>query len=132
MTVVTTSRKPVPELRTFGKDLAFTLQAKYTPRGKGGLEDTISLDTVVIVVSKRGASYLLQLFFQGNIVAEFQFSQFRVEERTGPLNRGLRTGNQAIYESFREYLDIAIADVGSTTICFEGPQKRLYRIAVRP
>ena len=132
MTVVTTSRKPVPELRTFGKDLAFALQANYIPRGKAPMEDTISLDTVVVIVSKRGASYLLQLFSRGAVASEFLFSSFVVKQRTEPLKNGITTGNQTIYGSFSEYLDIALADIGGRAVRFDGPQKRSYHITLRP
>ena len=37
MTIVTTSRKPVPELRSLAKDFAFAAGCRYVIRGKMGL-----------------------------------------------------------------------------------------------
>jgi len=85
MTVVSTSRKPVPGLRTFSKDLAFALEARYTPRGKAGLYEVLVYDTDVIVVSKRGRNYLIQLYVSEEPVASCDFSSFVVDKRENDL-----------------------------------------------
>ena len=54
MTLVTTSRKPAPELRTLGKNLAFAMGGKYSPRGKAGVDEVFSWGDPVLIISRRG------------------------------------------------------------------------------
>jgi len=132
MTVVTTSRKPAPELRTLGKDLAFTTEARYVPRGKMGLYEVTDLDKKVLLLSREGRINLLQLFMGGQVVSEIRFVSFRVEERPGVLVRGLRTGDQTVYESLGRYLNVLMTDgEEESTISFDGTQKRRYIISLK-
>jgi len=63
MTVVTTSRKPVPEVRSLARDLAFAIGAEYATRGKMGMGDLLSShDGPVLIVSRSGQSFLIQVF----------------------------------------------------------------------
>ncbi|HDR72737.1 MAG TPA: hypothetical protein ENN85_02300 [Methanoculleus sp.] len=126
MIFVTTSRKPAPELRTFGKDLAFTLEGHYYPRGKAGLSEILDPDGLVILVSKQGRKFMFEVYLEGGVVAAVSFSSFSVASRRGDLVRGLRTGNQTIYESLGRYLDVLKTEGASSTLEFDGPQRRHY------
>ncbi len=128
MTVVTTSRKPAPELRTLSKDLAFALGAQYMPRGKAGLYEVLIYDTDVIVVSKRGRNYLIQLYVSEEPVCASDFSSFVIDKREDDLVRGLRTGNQTVYEGMEQHLNVILAQYegSENTLTFDGAQRRRY------
>jgi U3 small nucleolar ribonucleoprotein protein IMP4 len=129
MTLVTTSRKPVPELRTFGKDLAFAIGGRYVPRGKSGLPDLFEHDNAVIIVTKKGRNYQMQVIVNEEVVCASTFSIIAVEKREGVLIRGCRIGNQTVYESLRRYLDVLPSDDRTCLLSFDGPQRRRYRVS---
>jgi U3 small nucleolar ribonucleoprotein protein IMP4 len=129
MILVTTSRKPVPELRTFGKDLAFAIGGRYVPRGKSGLSDLFEHEGVIIVVSGKGRRYLLQLVIDEEVVHTGTFSTIVVDKREGEIIRGLRAGNQTVYESLRRYLDVLPPDDRTCLLSFDGPQRRRYFVS---
>ncbi|KQC03933.1 MAG: hypothetical protein APR53_04405 [Methanoculleus sp. SDB] len=131
MILVTTSRKPLPEIRTLAKDLAFSLGGKYIPRGKSGLYDAIRAEDAVILVSCRGRIFLLELFIHGTPEAEIPFASYTTGKRDGVLLKGLRTGNQTVYESLKRYVDVLPSDEGASTLCFDGAQRRRYVLALR-
>ncbi len=126
MTLVTTSRKPVPELRTFSKDLAFTLEASYTTRGKAGLSVVLEEDTAVLVVSRDAGENLIDIYASGEQVAALRFRSFDVTRREGPLNRGIQTGNQTVYNTLKKYLDVTLTETAGDECSFQGTQGRQY------
>ena len=90
MTVVTTSRKPLPELRSLARDLAFAIGAGYTTRGKAGMGDLFALDESVVIVSRSGPFFLIQVFVDGETITEITLRSFRiVPERYYLLAMGL-------------------------------------------
>lgn len=134
MKLVTTSRKPAPELRTLGKDLAFALGGKYSPRGKAGVDEVLSWGDPVLVISRRGRKTLIETYTSDELVSGIFLSGFSVFRRDVPLERGLRTGSERVYNELAECLDIALADVGVNEILFHGTQGKGYvlRIAEKP
>jgi U3 small nucleolar ribonucleoprotein protein IMP4 len=131
MTLVTSSRKPVPELRSLCKDLAFSLGERYMSRGKTGLSEVLAMDRVVIIVGKAGTGYGLDVYADGEQVSTLRFSSFVIERRTDRMLKGLRTGNQTVYESLGRYLDVISTDPGPATLEFDGVQGRRYRLSLR-
>ena len=134
MTLVTTSRKPAPELRTLGKDLAFALGGKYSPRGKAGIDEVLSWGDVVMIVSRRGRKTLIEVYASGESVSGILLSGFTVSRRDVPLVRGLRTGSEWVYREMAESLDITLTDAGENEIMFHGTQGKGYvlKIAQNP
>jgi U3 small nucleolar ribonucleoprotein protein IMP4 len=130
MILVTTSRKPAPELRTFGKDLAFALAGRYQPRGKSGLSDAVSEHHTVIVAGKSRFGYELAFYHEGDLVFTLRFSRFTVTVRPGPLQKGLRTGDQSVYDALSRYVDV-ISEETAPILVFDGAQKRRYSLSVR-
>ena len=128
---VTTSRKPAPFLRTFSKDLAFALGCHYTPRGKSGLGEITGIDSVVIVISRQKRGYLMEIFEEGTAVREMSFSSFRVTDREGDLVRGLRTGNQTVYDKLKQYLNVSKTECVESAVVFDGPQRRRYDLVLK-
>ncbi|WFN35524.1 hypothetical protein L1S32_05330 [Methanogenium sp. S4BF] len=134
MKLVTTSRKPAPELRTLGKDLAFALGGKYSPRGKAGVDEVLSWGDTVLVISRRGRKTLIETYSSDDLVSAIFLSGFSVSRRDVPLERGLRTGNERVYNELAECLDITLVDAGVNEILFHGTQGKGYvlRIAEKP
>ncbi|MFA5395113.1 MAG: hypothetical protein GX097_07260 [Methanomicrobiales archaeon] len=134
MKFVTTSRKPAPELRTLGKDLAFALGGKYSPRGKSGVDEVLSWGDTVLVVSRRGRKTVIETYSSGEPVSVIYLSGFSASRRDVPLERGLRTGNERVYNELAECLDITLTDAGANEFLFHGSQAKGYvlKIAEKP
>jgi len=132
MTVVTTSRKPVPEVRTLARDLAFTIGGEYVTRGKAGMGELLSLDEPVLIVSKSGLFFLIQVFDGGEPVTEIPVRSFAVEERTGSIARGLFVSDRSIYEALKDRFDVAFAgeSLSGHRIVFDGTQRKRYTLKV--
>ncbi|GEM_PF-1736367 len=63
MTLVTTSRKPSPRTRSFSRDLARAIGARYMTRGKANLQEVFSLDDRVVIVKERhGNPSLIEVY----------------------------------------------------------------------
>jgi U3 small nucleolar ribonucleoprotein protein IMP4 len=132
MTIVTTSRKPIPVLRTFAKDLAFALGGRYVPRGKTGLPAIISLDTDVVIVRQRNGKFSMEIYHGGTMVMECPFSSYTVHHRSGSLERGLLTGNQTVYQALNRYLDVREINQDPSVLLFDGVQRRRYQLRIQP
>ena len=134
MKLVTTSRKPAPELRTLGKDLAFALGGKYSPRGKAGVDEVLSWGNTVLVVSRRGRKTLIETYVSDGVVSTIFLSGFSVARRDVPLEKGLRTGNERLFNELAEYVDITLTDASVNEVLFHGSQGKGYvlRIAEKP
>ncbi|MCM2466157.1 hypothetical protein [Methanoculleus oceani] len=134
MTVVTTSRKPVPEVRSLSRDLAFSIGGEYITRGKAGMGDLLSLDEPVLIVSRSGPFFLIQVFSSGEPVTEIPVRSFSVQERAGAIARGLFVSDRAVYEALKDHIDVAFA--GETLpehrIVFDGTQRKRYTLKVVP
>ncbi|MDK2915883.1 MAG: small nucleolar ribonucleoprotein [Euryarchaeota archaeon] len=134
MTVVTTSRKPVPEVRTLARDLAFSIGAGYVTRGKAGMGDLFALDESVLIVSKSGPFFLIQVYSGGEQTAEIRVASFTVEERAGPIASGLFVSDRPVYEAFKDHADVVFAgdSLAEHRIVFDGAQRRRYTLKVAP
>ena len=128
---VTTSRKPNPGIRTFSKDLAFSLGCHYTPRGKAGIGDIISIDEDVLVVSGSGRNFSINFHSDSELKAEIFFSSVSKEVREGELVYGIRTGNHALYEILSPHMNAVMSDCGESKLIFDGPQRRRYVLKIR-
>lgn len=132
MTVVTTSRKPLPKVRSLARDLAFAIGGGYVTRGKAGMGDLFSLDESVVIVSKSGPFFLIQAFVNEESVANVAVRSFSVEERAGEITRGLFVSDRPVYEALKDRIDVAFA--GETLpehrIVFDGTQRRRYTLKV--
>lgn len=128
---VTTSRKPAPFLRTFSKDLAFSLGCHYVPRGKSGLSEITGIDKEVIVISRQRGDYLMELFLEGESAMTLSFSSFQVTRREGDIVRGLQIGNQTVYDKLKQYLNVSKAECGNSALTFDGAQRRRYVLSLK-
>ncbi len=134
MTVVTTSRKPAPEVRTLARDLAFSIGAGYVTRGKAGMGDLFALDESVLIVSKSGPFFLIHVYDGGEPAAEIRVGSFAVEERVGAIARGLFVSDRFVYEALKDHADVVFAGESLTghRIVFDGTQRKRYTLKVAP
>jgi len=132
MTVVTTSRKPVPEVRSLSRDLAFSIGGEYVTRGKAGMGDLFSLDETVLIVSKSGPLFLIQAFSSGEPLVEIVVKSFNVEERPGVIARGVFVSDRSIYEALKDQIDVVFAGeaLPEHRIVFDGTQRKRYTLKV--
>ncbi|HPD52012.1 MAG: hypothetical protein WBJ51_04700 [Methanoculleus sp.] len=135
MTVVTTSRKPVPEVRSLARDLAFAIGAEYATRGKMGMGDLLSShDGPILIVSRSGQSFLIQVFSGGEAVAGIRVLSFAVEEREGAISRGLAVSDRALASALKGLADMVffVDGLPEDRIVFDGRQRRRYTLRVAP
>ena len=133
MTVVTTSRKPLPELRSLARDLAFSTGSQYLSRGKQAMEEILSLDETVVIVSIQAKTLFLQVFHDGAPVVGVAMQGFSVERREDALQRGLRISDRTICEALGEFLDVrCISDEVGRVILYDGAQRKRYRVELAP
>ncbi len=127
MTVVTTSRKPIPSLRTFSKDLAFTLGGTYKPRGKSSVQDILTSDDCVIFCMKERRAFLMQVHLRGEPYLECAINSFDLINREGTLQKGIRSGNREIADALKPHLPVSYdSDVQENHLIFDGLQRRQY------
>jgi len=135
MTVVTTSRKPVPEVRSLARDLAFAIGAEYATRGKMGMGDLLSShDGPILIVSRSGQSFLIQVFSGGEAVAGIRVLSFAVEEREGAISRGLAVSGRALASALKglAVMVVFVDGLPEDRIVFDGRQRRRYTLRVAP
>ncbi len=132
MTVVTTSRKPLPEVRSLSRDMAFAIGADYVTRGKAGLGDLFALDASVVIVSRSGPFFLVRVFSDGVLATEFAVRSFAVEERSGGIVRGLFVSDRPLYEALKDRFNVAFAGeaLPAHRIVFDGTQRKRYTLEV--
>ena len=131
MTIVTTSRKPVPELRSLAKDFAFAAGCRYVIRGKMGLSSINSLDPATIIFSLHKGTFLsLELCAGGNPVILLIITRFRTAIREGP-RMGIRVDDLSIYERLVPYIPVKLSEDGEDSCVFDGTRSRRYLLSLK-
>ncbi|MDD1706458.1 MAG: hypothetical protein LUQ12_05395 [Methanoregulaceae archaeon] len=131
MTIVTTSRKPVPELRSLAKDFAFAAGARYVIRGKMGLAEIISLDPAQIIFSLyQGTFPSLELHRQGTVDALLVITGIRTAVREGPRT-GILVKDLSIYERLTPYIPVKLSEAGEDSCVFDGTRSRRYLLSLK-
>ena len=132
MTIVTTSRKPVPEVRSLARDLAFALGCEYIVRGKQSLAQIAGRDPLVIHLSREGGKTRLQLITGKVVVADYLIRSERVEIRERTINQGIYSSNQSIYEHLSRYIPVVLAETIQGTLAYDGIKRRHYELDLVP
>jgi U3 small nucleolar ribonucleoprotein protein IMP4 len=131
MTIVTTSRKPVPELRSLAKDFAFAAGCRYVVRGKMGLSSVNSLDSNTIIFSlHKGRDLSLELCAGGNPVTLLLITGYRTAVREGP-RMGIRVNDLSIYERLVPYIPVKLSEDGDDSCVFDGTRSRRYLLSLK-
>ncbi len=132
MMIVTTSRKPVPELRSLAKDLAFAAGCRYVLRGKMGLSAIQSTDPVFLLLSLDKRDFRMQRLDHGSVESDHLI---RVEEillRPDEKTEGLLLSNQSVYEELEPYIPVKLSGEPDGLLVFDGTRKRRYILRVVP
>jgi len=131
MTIVTTSRKPVPELRSIAKDFAFAAGCRYVIRGKMGLADINSLDPAYIIFSlHKGTALSLELCTGGSLDTLLIITGFRTSVREGQ-RIGIRVNDLSIYERLAPYIPVKLSEAGEDSCVFDGTRSRRYLLSLK-
>jgi U3 small nucleolar ribonucleoprotein protein IMP4 len=132
MTIVTTSRKPVPEVRSLARDLAFALGCEYIVRGKQSIAQIAGRDPLVIHLSREGGKTRLQLITGKLVVADYLIRSERVEIRERTINQGIYSSNQSVYEHLSRYIPVVLAETIQGTLAYDGIKRRHYELDMVP
>jgi U3 small nucleolar ribonucleoprotein protein IMP4 len=133
MTVVTTSRKAAPEVRSLAKDLAFALGYPFFTRGKMGLHELNSIDTSFLILSAEPAGTRLQIFSSGEPVADYLVANLTIEDRTGTMSKEVSVTDQSVYDVMKPYIRVAMSrEKGGGTMIFDGTRRRRYLLGLKP
>jgi len=132
MTVVTTSRKAAPGVRSFAKDLAFALGYSFLTRGKMGLHELNTIDTSFLIISTEPAGTRMQIFFCGEPVADYLVKNLTIEDRTGTMSKEVSVTDQSVYDVMKPYIRVALSREKGGTMIFDGTRRRRYLLGLTP
>ena len=105
MTIVTSSRKPQPEVRKLAKEIAFALDFPYVQRGTSGLRDCGEDDPNLIFISgSKRKGPIFDLTVKGEIVFSMLITNITVSERTAEFHKGFVTREEELYERLKPYV----------------------------
>lgn len=127
MTILTTSRRPSQELRTFARDLAFALGCDHINRGKTGLRDLWTLDPVILFIEKQQEKIVIRIQEDELVAGEIRLSGCSVKTREGKIRKGVFVSDQSVYDLVHRYVPVTMVEGLQGGITFDGRQRRLYR-----
>lgn len=131
MTLVSTSRKPIVELRSLAKDFAFAAGCQYIVRGKAGLAEITSRDTNVIIFSLYyGTLPSFTLYTEGKQGTLFLVSDLKTIQRDGP-RLGIQVNDPSIYERLVPYIPVKLSEDGAETCIIDGIRSRRYLLSLK-
>lgn len=132
MTVVTTSRKAAPGVRSLAKDLAFALGYPFFTRGKMGLHELNSIDTSFLIISTETAGTRLQIYSGGGPVADYLVANLTIEDRTGTMCKEVSVTDQSVYDVMKPYIRVTLSREKGGTLIFDGTRRRRYLLGLTP
>lgn len=130
MTLVTSSRKPVPEVRSLGKEIAFALGSRFISRGKQGIEDLRVTDPTVLFICRQLDGYRFRVTHEGAVIADYHIPTFSITPRSGSIVKGLQVSNRSVFDELKPYLAVQYTGKENCTITFDGTQKKRYTLEV--
>ena len=130
MILVTTSRKADPLVRRIGRDLAFAAGGRYLTRGKAGLSLPPFSDGTVLILSRDGKGIRMQILEGSREAASLRFSNVVEEPRTGPLRKGLFTGNPGLLGCLPSRLPVTGEEDRRDALVLDGVQGRRISLGV--
>ena len=131
MTIVTSSRKPAPEVRKLAKEIAFALDFPFVQRGKAGIHDIGGEDPRVIFLSgSKRQGPVFDLMVNDSLVFSMLISNVKESERTGPFTKGFLTREKELFDYLSPHVPITYDENADGPIVFCGTQKRQYILQV--
>lgn len=131
MTLVTTSRRSTPLVRSIAKDLAFAIGSRYLPRGKHGLREISDDHDLFMVIETQGRDIVLTLYQEGVPVLKRIISSHEQGIREWDIRRGVTTSDQALRGLLETICPVLWTDEGGLFMAFDGPQKRFMKLNLR-
>lgn len=129
MTLVTTSRKPVPELRSLAKDLAFAIGTPYFVRGKTPWDDLRLKDPLILLFSQAGKKrFAVHVFLEGKEVLQLAIPGWKVDLRPDARMAGVLVADQSVYEALEPYIPVKFEKESTCTMVFDGTRRRHYMV----
>ena len=95
------------------------------------MESVTGIDPDVLIVSKSGRDFLIEVYHEGEPVYEFLFSSYSVTDREDNILKGLKTGNQIVYDNLNQYLNVQKTQDSHDLISFDGAQRRRYVLRLK-
>ncbi|RBQ23760.1 MAG: hypothetical protein ALMCE001_16190 [Methanocorpusculum sp. MCE] len=131
MTIVTSSRKPAPEVRKLAKEIAFALDFPSVQRGKAGVHDIGGDDPRVIFLSgsKRQGPFF-DLMVNDSLVFSMLITKVTESERIGVFSKGFFTREKDLFDYLSPHVPITYDENADGPIVFCGTQKRQYILQV--
>lgn len=128
MTLVTTSRKAIPEVRALSRGFAIATGCEFVTRGKMGLRDLFTRDPHIIIFTQETGGIRVQFFTEEDPVADYKIRLIRVEDRTESKINGIGTPQPGRYEILSPFVAISTVSmrVSPETIILDGPQKKRF------
>ncbi len=135
MTLVTTSRRPKAGLRALARDLAFTLDATYLPRGKHGLREIAEEDPFFLVITSEGNSIEMCAYFEGEPIIKRAVKKISPAVRNDKFQKGLRTTDAGFYTTLSRYFPVSLLEIDKkdnreNVLIFDGPQRRRINLTL--
>ncbi len=131
MTIVTSSRKPAPEVRKLAKEIAFALGFPFVQRGKAGIHDIGGEDPRVIFLSgSKRQGPVFDLMINDSLVFSMLITNVTESERTGLFTKGFMTREKELFDHLSPHVPITYDENAGGPIVFCGTQKRQYVLQV--
>jgi U3 small nucleolar ribonucleoprotein protein IMP4 len=131
MTIVTSSRKPAPEVRKLAKEIAFALGFPFVQRGKAGIHDIGGEDPRVIFLSgSKRQGPVFDLMINDSLVFSMLITNVAESERTGLFTKGFMTREKELFDYLSPHVPITYDENAGGPIVFCGTQKRQYVLQV--
>ena len=132
MIFVTSSRKPSLDVLKLAKEIAFTLDLKYIPRGKNGLYALNSgNNTIIFILGAKYGNKIFEVTVSGKIVFSMLITNVTITERVGLIYHGFIVKDQTLYEKLSQYINVKLDPSLPEQITFCGTQKRKYCLWVK-
>ncbi|MDD1723641.1 MAG: hypothetical protein LUQ07_00780 [Methanospirillum sp.] len=132
MTLVTTSRRSTPLIRSIAKDLAFAMECSYISRGKRGLRDIADEHEYFIVVEQHKGDICLVLYHEHAPVLCRIITECEPGIREQGLCRGIVTSDKVLAETLPPCCRVQYKPEKNLYVSFDGPQKRSMRLIISP
>lgn len=132
MTLVTTSRRSTPVIRSIAKDLAFATGARYLARGKHGLREIAEEDDIFIIIEQQKSDNLITLYDEGVPSQRRIIKKHESGIREGAFVRGIKTSDKALGSLLENSSPVQYIDDERLILIFDGPQKRCMKLTLIP
>ncbi|NLV25825.1 MAG: hypothetical protein GXY48_01440 [Methanomicrobiales archaeon] len=132
MTLVTTSRRSTPVIRSIAKDFAFASGFTYLTRGKHGLREIAGDNDLFLVIECQKSETMLTVYTNGIPSLCRIIREHKQGIREGPLFRGVKTSDQKLGSVLAGSCTVEYFDNDQLILCFDGPQKRYKQLVLIP